>query len=274
MRKVKSYIKNSTDLINILEELEVPPDAYLITLDIESLYTNISHDEAITTFLKKFIQHPKKVFLLDLLKYVLKNNIFKFNNLTFTQLCGVAMGTKLAPALATIYIGDLEENFIKHRTRQPLLWVRYIDDVFTIWPHSKEDFEYFLADLNRAKDRIHFTANISTQSVDFLDLTIYKAPEFLTTQRLSTTIYYKPTNTFSFPLGSSYMPRHIHKGIAIGELTRIIRNTTSPTLYKHYKNRLLMHLRRRGYGKNITKALKRYTHAKRQALLKKQTKKI
>lgn len=50
MKKVKSYIKNSTDLIYILQSLTVPTQAYLITLDIESLYTNISHEEAIVSF--------------------------------------------------------------------------------------------------------------------------------------------------------------------------------------------------------------------------------
>ena len=130
---------------------------------------------------------------------MLKNNIFQFNNLTFTQICGIAMGTKLSPALATIYIGNLEEGFIKNRPGQLLLCVQYLEDV------------------NKTKDRIRFTANISTQSVDFLHLAIYKVPDFLTTHKLSTTIYYKPTGTLLFPLGSSYMSRHIHKGITIGD---------------------------------------------------------
>ena len=45
----------------------------------------------------------------------IKINIFQFDNLIFTQLCDIAIGTKVAPALATIhvhvYMGDLEENF-------------------------------------------------------------------------------------------------------------------------------------------------------------------
>ena len=74
------------------------------------------------SFLRKFKTHPKKIFLLDLLKYVLKNNVFQFDNLTFTQLCGIAMGTNLAPALATIVIGDLEENFLDKHPKKPILW--------------------------------------------------------------------------------------------------------------------------------------------------------
>ena len=44
---MKSYLKNSTDLIRLLSDMKIPAEAYLITLDIESLYTNISHNEAI-----------------------------------------------------------------------------------------------------------------------------------------------------------------------------------------------------------------------------------
>ena len=106
-----------TNLIHIMQNLKVPPHAYLVTLDIESPYTNITHEEAIASFHKLFKHHSQKVFLLELLKLVLKNNVFQFNDHVFTQPCGIAMGTKLAPALATIYIGDLEEVFIKSRDK-------------------------------------------------------------------------------------------------------------------------------------------------------------
>ena len=67
MKVVKSYIKNSTDLVHTLQNLKIPKCSFLITLDIQSLYTNITHEEAIITFLRKFKHHPQKVFLLDLL---------------------------------------------------------------------------------------------------------------------------------------------------------------------------------------------------------------
>ena len=107
MKLVESYITNANDLVLILQNLKIPIGSYLVSLDIKSLYTNITHEEAIMTPLRKFKSHPSKVSLLDLLKYVLKTNVFKFNDLIFTQVCGIAMGTKLAPALATIYIGEL-----------------------------------------------------------------------------------------------------------------------------------------------------------------------
>ena len=255
MKQVKSHITNATELIHILQDLEIPKDAYLVTLDVESLYTNITHEEAIMTLLKIFKSHPLKVFLLDLLKYVLKNNVFKFNDHIFTQVCGIAMGTKLAPALATIYMGEIEEEFLSQYPNKPSLWVRYIDDIFMVWPHSLEDLHEFIRALNNRRKKIKLTAEISTHSCDFLDLTIYKSPTFYTTGKLSTKIFYKPTNTFSYPLGTSHMPASIHKGIAIGEMTRLIRNTTSPNLRRHYSGKLIRHFRRRKYPPQIIKSL-------------------
>ena len=267
MKKTKSFLKNSTHLINILSNKNIPTNAFLITLDIESLYTNISHDQAIVTFLKIFKNHPQLVLLVDLLKYVLKSNIFKFDTLTFTQTCGLAMGTKLAPALATIYIGHLEEAFLSNRTIKPELWTRYIDDIFLVWAHSLQEFDSFFAELNNMEKRINFTAEISQHTCNFLDLTIYKPPLFHTTGLLATRIFYKPTNTFSFPLNTSYIPTHIHKGIAIGEMTRVIRNTTSPIICAKYKSKLMRHFRRRGYSKHVLKLIWNMKHTSRTAML-------
>ena len=165
--------------------------------------------------------------------------MFQFDGHIFTQLHGITMGTKLAPAPATIYIGDLEESFIENRELKSDLWVRYINDIFNVWSQSLEEFNVFLSDLNKTRDRIRFTAEVGSHPCNFLDLIIYKSPNFLATGLLSTKIYQKPTNTFSFPLGSSRIPKNIHRSIAIGELTRLLRNTEDSSIYKHYQNKLI-----------------------------------
>ena len=78
------------------------------------------------------------------------------------------MGTKLAPALATIYIGHLEESFLAGRKLKPELWLRYIDDVFMLWTYLLNEFHAFLAGINGIDKRIKFTAEISQQECIFL----------------------------------------------------------------------------------------------------------
>ena len=97
MWKVKSYVRNSMDLhvVHTLRRLKVRPNAYLITLDVESLYTNNLHEEAITSFLRIHRKHPQKIFLLDLLKYVLKNDVpylyLTYQRTYLTQLIGLLL---------------------------------------------------------------------------------------------------------------------------------------------------------------------------------------
>ena len=183
------------------------------------------------------------------------------------------MGTKLAPALATIYIGQMEENFLSGRNFGPEIWLRYIDDIFLVWSYPLEAFHAFLTEINSIHERIKFTAEISQHTCNFLDLTIYKSPSFEKTGLLSTRIYYKPTNTFSFPLNTSYIPAHVHKGIAIGEMTRVIRNTTSPTICRKYSRKLMKHFIRRGYSKHILKRIWNIKHAERETVLRPKRKK-
>ena len=47
MRNIKSYVANSTDFICKLDALTPPPNCTLVTLDVASLYTNVSHEDAL-----------------------------------------------------------------------------------------------------------------------------------------------------------------------------------------------------------------------------------
>ena len=55
--KSQSYIRDSTHLINILNEISLQPDMLLCTLDITSLYTNIPHNEGIEAIKKMLAIH-------------------------------------------------------------------------------------------------------------------------------------------------------------------------------------------------------------------------
>ena len=52
-------------------------------------------------------------FLLECLETVLSGNIFTFNEEYYLQKIGTAMGTRLAPTYAQIFMGWLEEDFLE-----------------------------------------------------------------------------------------------------------------------------------------------------------------
>ena len=69
-------------------------------------------DEESTGWLKK---------LLELLLY---KNVFRFNDNFYIQKQGTAMGTKMAPAYANIFMGALESRTLSETNPSPIDWKR------------------------------------------------------------------------------------------------------------------------------------------------------
>ena len=67
---------------------------------------------------------------MDLAECVLKNNIFEQNFFFFKQLRETAIETKMARPCAIIFMQDVEEWILQNRSFQPLVWWRYIDNIF------------------------------------------------------------------------------------------------------------------------------------------------
>ena len=77
--------------------------------------------------------------LIKLAKFVLQNNYFEFNREVKQQISGTAIGTKFAPPYACIFMDQVESEFLKTQQHQPLVWFRYIDDIFfhlDPWPRK------------------------------------------------------------------------------------------------------------------------------------------
>ena len=79
------------------------------------LYPHIPHDEGLEALRKAIlggnVDLPEED-LLALTKLVLENNYFEFGEKTYRQKLGTAIGTKLAPAYANLFMGELECHFI------------------------------------------------------------------------------------------------------------------------------------------------------------------
>ena len=110
--------------------------------------------------------------LVKMAHFVLENNYFEFNGDVKKQISGTAIGTKFAPPYACIFMDDLETKFLQSQSLQPLVWFRYINDIFFIWTHGKDKLEKFLNDLNSFDNNIKFTHESSKENVTFLDLIV------------------------------------------------------------------------------------------------------
>jgi hypothetical protein len=114
-------------------------------------------------------------YLIEMLGLVLNGNIFEFNGDLWQQKIGTAMGTKVAPTYACLFIGSLENKILQAwKGPAPYLWRRYIDDIFFIWRASVEDLETFIKFINDQHPYIKFTAtyDTTTKTIPFLDMSV------------------------------------------------------------------------------------------------------
>ena len=63
-------------------------------------------------------------------EFLLKNNYFEFDRSVYQQVSGTAIGTKFAPPYACIFMDRLENEILDTQILKPLVWLRYIDDIF------------------------------------------------------------------------------------------------------------------------------------------------
>ena len=125
----QSYVRDSTHLINILKDFTAQPGILLCTRDITSLYTNLPHLEGIHSTKEMLAIHkppdtlPHNSYIIELLELVLTNNHFEleFNGEFYHQLSGTAMGTKLAPSYANLFITKFEDKYVYTYPLQPQL---------------------------------------------------------------------------------------------------------------------------------------------------------
>ena len=54
------------------------------------------------------------------------------------------MGIRLAPTYANLFMTNLEEKLISQYDQKPTAWLRYIDDIFFMWDHGKENLNKWL----------------------------------------------------------------------------------------------------------------------------------
>ena len=115
--RIPSYLKDTTHLINILQGKKLAPRDILVTIDVKSLYTNIPHNEGIQALNRTMEEtdiHPmKKLLICRLANIVLTKNYFEFNNKLYRQTQGTAMGTRMAPSCANIFMKYIELQLIE-----------------------------------------------------------------------------------------------------------------------------------------------------------------
>ena len=88
------------------------------------------------------------------------------------------MGTKMAVAFANIFMAKVETEIISQSTLKPLVWKRFIDDIFTLWDTTGEGILQFIEQANKHHLTTKITAEISERETNFLVTIVYKGERF------------------------------------------------------------------------------------------------
>ena len=120
---------------------------------------------------------PPSHTLVRLAELVLTLNSFSFNGDYFQQTGGVAMGGRLGPNYACLFIGHVEEKiFQQYPEKKPDLYKRYIDDITGAASCNKNELDNFAESIN-IHPSLKFTWAISDNQFPFLDLLLTPTPK-------------------------------------------------------------------------------------------------
>ena len=248
-------VKDTKSLITDLESTpELPRGGVFVTADIASLYTNIDTRmglEQVEKFLidrlsgTDTVQASRIRLVMDLLRFVMNNSYLSFKSTLYHQIDGTAMGTSCAPIYANIIVAMLEQQILTDFGPDIFLYRRFLDDVFAYVTVDVAD--RFMARLNSLHPKLKFEFVSHPTEASFLDLLIYKGPQFESDGRFDLRVHQKKMNLYLYLPYHSYHTDAAKRSFIQTELTRYIRNSTHRSDYVDLKHTFYQRLRDRGY---------------------------
>ena len=190
MRITPSFVKDSKSFSDHLKSVNISGEEELVSFDVSALFSSIPVPTALDIINRLFIEHIEdpeakhkyvcsfrcntigleKDKVMQLLKLVLENCVFTFQDKFFKQLHSATMGSPCSPVVANIYMEYFENLALGPELPvQVKDWKRYVDDVFSIIPKGNQD--KMLQYLNSIDPHIRFTIEQPNEEggIPFLD---------------------------------------------------------------------------------------------------------
>lgn len=102
------------------------------------------------------------------------------------------MGSPVFPPLAILFMANLEDRAISTFPLKPKVWKRYVDDIFVIWQHGRNELNNFFHHISSVNEKIKFTMKMEENGkLPFLDILLYRTA----LKKIGHTVYRKPTHT-------------------------------------------------------------------------------
>jgi hypothetical protein len=233
---VPAHLENSLQLIQRIQQRTTESKrtiSFPCSLDVVSLYTSIPPNEALENIRILIEDHEFECRplstndILKLLKAVLTNTYFTFNDKIFHQISGLAMGSSVSAILAILFMHTLETQALSSIRLQNIqidCYGRYVDDSYLI-VKDLNAADRTLTIFNSINENIKFeiefpSANNSLSLLDF-KVTIGSEGE------ASFEFYKKAARSSIFMNGKTALPTTTKDHVIQNEKQRIIERCTS-----------------------------------------------
>ena len=262
--KQNQYLRDSHSLIQTLENLTVPPNSLIFTFDIETLYPSIPPKLgliALKNLIAPHFSRQKANLIYALSALTLEYHFLKFDNQTYQQIKGTAMGSNFSVVYACLFLSYLENS---KPSPHLVYFTRYIDDAFGIWTGSETQLNTYLnfysIDTNNS---LKLTIQTSYTRLPFLDIWVNLDKSIFTFN-----CFQKLLNTYQYIPFSSTHPIHVKKSFISNELKRYMVRESTALGYQSMQYSFFSRLRARGYPtKFILKIFKQNPYYLRPSLL-------
>ena len=181
------------------EVLTQNPHSFMVSFDVQSLFTNVPLSETIDIIINKLFPSNSEIFhnfdkpnFKKLLELAVVDTHFIFNGKIYKQTDGMAMGSPLGPTFANIFMCHLEELILDQCPIdfKPLFYKRYVDDTFVLF-RDEAHAQLFLDFINNFHSNIKFTMDPECNGqLPFLDILVSREND-----KFVTGVYRKKTFT-------------------------------------------------------------------------------
>ena len=120
----------------------------------------------------------------------------------------------------------------------------------------RKNFTNLWKTLNTHHPSITVKAELSSESMHFLDTVVYKGNRFKETGTFDTKVYFKPTDTLELLHKKSHHPNHTFKGLIKSQILRYVRICNNKQDVMIACRKLFAALVRRGYSERFLRKIK------------------
>jgi hypothetical protein len=230
-------------------------DCWLVSADVVEFYPNTDPAEGDGVILDHI--PPELVQLCLSVAKLIHQSIKVITPLgCFDMSGGYGIGLAHSGEMCDLNWAKLEQTIFAALAQLNLFaafWGRLVDDYFLVLDGPIADRHKIIDALKRADPKRPLKVQISSQQIDFLDVTVYKGPQFLTTGILDTKPYTKPSFTGMHLPYSSHHPQSTFSSILSGYHNRSLISSSSRVNHVTCMLAKLDSFKHRGYPYRILK---------------------